>query len=113
RRGTGLRSPGVPSGSGAARGSGTHMLVAVTGGTGFVGAHSVRALVDAGHDVRVLTTRRGLATEALGALGVDLGGDDLVEGDVRDTEAVRRLLDGADALLHAAGVVGVDDRDEA
>lgn len=89
------------------------MLVAVTGGTGFVGSYSVRALVDAGHDVRVLTTRPGLAAETLGALGVDVGGDALVDGDVRDDRALERLLDGADALLHAAGVVGVDDRDEA
>jgi UDP-glucose 4-epimerase len=88
------------------------MRVAVTGGTGFVGAHSVRALVDDGHDVRVLTTRPDAARATLDALGVDPDAHALVPGDVRDAEAVEALLADSDALLHAAGVVGVDDRDE-
>ena len=32
------------------------MRVAVTGGTGYLGAHTVRALLDAGHSVRLLVT---------------------------------------------------------
>jgi len=89
------------------------MLVAVTGGTGFLGAHSVRSLLDAGHRVRLLVHPDEQPERTLGALGV--GGDryEAVAGDVRDPDAVRRLLGDADAVLHMAGIVGVDDRREA
>ncbi|WP_248964383.1 NAD-dependent epimerase/dehydratase family protein [Sphaerisporangium perillae] len=43
------------------------MLVSVTGGTGFVGAHSVAAIVRKGHRVRMLvrdTAKAGPAPEA-------------------------------------------------
>jgi dihydroflavonol-4-reductase len=88
------------------------MRVAVTGGTGFVGAHSVRALVDAGHEVRVLVHPSDSVDVALIPLGVQLADADVVVGDVCDPAAVDRLLDGCDALLHGAGVVGVDDSRE-
>ncbi|TAL24080.1 MAG: SDR family NAD(P)-dependent oxidoreductase [Frankiales bacterium] len=84
------------------------MRVAVTGGTGFLGAHSVAALVAAGHDVRLLA--RG-STDAVTALGVDEARLEVLRGDVTDPAAVDRLLVGADAVLHAAGVVGLDERD--
>lgn len=84
------------------------MRVAVTGGTGFLGAHSVAALVAAGHDVRLLA--RG-SIDAVTALGVDEARLEVLRGDVTEPAAVDRLLDGADAVLHAAGVVGLDERD--
>ncbi|MHB8961247.1 MAG: SDR family NAD(P)-dependent oxidoreductase [Candidatus Limnocylindrales bacterium] len=84
------------------------MRIAVTGGTGFLGAHSVAALVAAGHDVRLLA--RG-SIDAVTALGVDRDRIEVVTGDVTDPDAIDRLLDGADAVLHAAGVVGLDERD--
>jgi len=88
------------------------MRVAVTGGTGFVGAHSVRALIDAGHEVRVLVHPSDSVDAALTPLGVHLADADVVVGDVCDPSAVDRLLDRCDALLHGAGVVGVDDSRE-
>ena len=84
------------------------MRVAVTGGTGFLGAHTVAALVAAGHEVRLLA--RG-STEAVLALGVPTDRVEVVPGDVTDPADVARLLDGCDAVLHAAGVVGLDERD--
>lgn len=86
------------------------MRIAVTGGTGFLGAHTVAALVAAGHDVRLLA--RG-SIDAVTALGVDQERLEVVRGDVTDPVAVDRLLDGVDAVVHAAGVVGLDERDAA
>ncbi len=88
------------------------MLVAVTGGTGFVGAHIVHALVADGHRVRLLARSAAGAARTLGPLGVGPDRYELVDGDVCDPAALDRLLDGADALVHGAGVVGVDDRNE-
>lgn len=88
------------------------MRVAVTGGTGYLGAHSVKALVDRGHRVRLLVREGTDPERSVGALGVDLADHEVVRGDVCEPDAVQRLLEGSDALLHAAGVVGTDDREE-
>lgn len=84
--------------------------VAVTGATGYVGAYTTRALLDAGHTVRLLIHPSERHDDALAAVGVDALEHGIVTGDVRDPVTVATLLDGADALLHAAGVVAVDDR---
>ncbi|MDT2004935.1 NAD-dependent epimerase/dehydratase family protein [Rhodococcus opacus] len=88
------------------------MKIAVTGGTGYVGAHTTLALLAAGHSVRLLV----LPTECPDAL-LDAAGDaaariERVVGDIRDPDVVAGLLDGCDALLHAAAVVSTDDRRE-
>lgn len=88
------------------------MRVAVTGGTGYVGAHSVAALRRDGHEVRLLV-HPAEARRPLSDYGLDPDGLELVEGDVTDHSAIAALLDGADALLHMAGIVAVDDRREA
>jgi len=86
------------------------MLVCVTGGTGFVGAHSVAALVRAGCRVRLLARDAALAAVALGPLGVDADAVQVLTGDVRDPVAVRAAVRGADAVLHAASVYSFDSR---
>lgn len=85
------------------------MRVAVTGGTGYVGAHTVRALLQAGHSVRLLATPADIGTPVVEELS-RLGELDVLTGDIRDDAVVERLLDGSDALIHAAGVVGTDKR---
>ena len=85
------------------------MKVLVTGGTGFVGSHSVQAIVDAGHEVRLLVRSSGRVAAALEPLGVrDV---EHVVGDAVDVESVRRAMDGCDAVLHAAAVFSYDARD--
>jgi dihydroflavonol-4-reductase len=89
------------------------MLIAVTGGTGFLGAHSVAALLRRGHRVRLLARDPGGVARALTPLGVDpatVSTVDIVAGDVTSAEAAGRLVAGADALLHAAGVYTFDSR---
>jgi nucleoside-diphosphate-sugar epimerase len=85
------------------------MKVLVTGGTGFVGSHSVKAIVDAGHDVRLLVRSPGRLKAALEPLGV--GEVEHVVGDAVDAESVRRAMDGCEAVLHAAAVFSYDARD--
>jgi UDP-glucose 4-epimerase len=88
------------------------MRVAVTGGTGYVGAHCVTALVRAGHQVRLLL-HPVEATRPLASYGLDADAVEVVEGDVADPTACAELLDGSEALLHLAGIVAVDDSREA
>jgi dihydroflavonol-4-reductase len=85
------------------------MKVLVTGGTGFVGSHSVKAILDAGHDVRLLVRSPGRVAPALEPLGVS-GVDHLV-GDATDAESVRKAVDGCNGVLHAAAVFSYDARD--
>lgn len=86
------------------------MLVAVTGGTGFLGAHTVAALLRHGHRVRLLARDPARVPAALGPLGVDPAAVDVVHGDVADPAAAARLVSGVDGLLHAAGVYTFDPR---
>ena len=86
------------------------MLVCVTGGSGFVGAHSVAAILRAGHRVRVLARDPASVAASLEPLGVSLGSVEVVSGDVLDEAAVSRAVRGADAVLHAASVYSFDPR---
>jgi nucleoside-diphosphate-sugar epimerase len=87
------------------------MLVAVTGGTGFVGSHSVEALLRRGHRVRLLVRDEAAVGRALRPFGVDTGPVDIVVGDMTDPVAVRRAVRGADGVLHAASVFSFDSRE--
>src|SRR3954452_23090699 len=81
------------------------MRVLVTGGTGFVGSWTARAVQDAGHQVRFLVRDASRLSTAAGALGVDI--DDAVTGDITDQASVRRALDGCDAVVHCAAIVAI------
>jgi nucleoside-diphosphate-sugar epimerase len=74
-------------------------LVAVTGATGFVGPHLVAALARHGWKIRLLI-RRWSPLPSLAGVEADL-----VLGDVADEAALRRLVDGADTVIHAAGLI--------
>ncbi|QNG20734.1 NAD-dependent epimerase/dehydratase family protein [Rhodococcus triatomae] len=88
------------------------MDITVTGATGYVGAHCTAALLEAGHRVRLLVLP-GESTHTLAThVGAPWSDVEIVAGDIRDPATVDALLDGADALLHAAGVVGTDDTRE-
>ena len=84
------------------------MRVLVTGGTGFIGAHTVKALLDAGHEVRLLVRnpeRINRNVEPLGAMV-----DDYALGDMTDEDALRKALEGCDAAVHCAALVALDRR---
>lgn len=70
----------------------------VTGGTGFVGSHVVRALIEGGHSVRVLHR----ATSRLDALA-GLTYESAI-GDITDEASLRRACEGIDWVFHVAAV---------
>jgi dTDP-L-rhamnose 4-epimerase len=83
-------------------------LILITGGAGFIGSHLADALLRRGHQVRALDNLspqvHGAEPRRPGYLSEDV---ELVVGDVRDTAAVRRALDGVAAVYHLAAMVGV------
>lgn len=70
----------------------------VTGGTGFVGSHVVRALDEAGHSARVLH-RTGSRLDALEGLDYESA-----IGDILDEAALREACSGCDWVFHVAAV---------
>jgi len=82
--------------------------VLVTGGAGFVGSHLVDALLARGDSVRILDNLdpqvHGPARRVPPWVPADA---ELVAGDVRDADAVRRSLRGVEIVYHLAAAVGV------
>jgi UDP-glucose 4-epimerase len=79
-------------------------LYVVTGGAGFIGSHLAEALVRRGDRVRVLDNLSSGSRENL----VHVTGDvELVEGDLRDRDVVRRALSGAEAVFHLGALPSV------
>jgi len=77
------------------------MKVLVTGATGFLGRSIVRRLVADGCDVRALV-RAGRT--------LDLGGVEVVEGDLCDETSVRAAANGVEGVVHAAARVDTKGR---
>jgi len=74
-------------------------LVAVTGATGFVGGHVVERLAQGGWRIRILTRRLPAVPKTAEA---DI---EAVIGSLEDQRALARLVDGVDAIVHAAGLI--------
>jgi UDP-glucose 4-epimerase len=79
-------------------------MILVTGGAGFIGSHLVRRLVRDGDRVRVLDNLSTGRRENLAIVTCDI---DLLEGDVRDPDAVARAMRGVDLIYHQAAVPSV------
>jgi nucleoside-diphosphate-sugar epimerase len=76
----------------------------ITGGAGYVGALVARELVAAGHEVRALDSLLHGQEDVADALRSE--GVEVQLGDVRDPADRERALDGADAVVHLAAIVG-------
>jgi len=74
------------------------MIVAVTGATGFVGSRLLPILAQGGQEVLALTRREAS----------EVSGVEWVSGSLEDQGSLRRLAEGADALIHVAGVINAD-----
>jgi dihydroflavonol-4-reductase len=84
------------------------MRIFVTGGTGFVGSHTVAELVRSGHEVRLLVRNPDRISPAFAPLGI--GEQDYALGDVTDAASVEKGMEGCDAVLHAASIYSLDVR---
>jgi len=74
-------------------------VLAITGATGFVGSAVMDAALAAGHQVRALA-RRAQPQRA---------GVEWVPGDLADRAALAALAQGADAVIHVAGLTNTPD----
>jgi dihydroflavonol-4-reductase len=83
----------------------------VTGGTGFVGSHTVAALHQAGHQVRLLVRTPAKIGPTLAPHGLTEDDVEQVVGDVTDKASVATALAGCDAVIHAAAAVSLQVRD--
>ena len=81
--------------------------ILVTGGAGFIGSHLVDELLEHGYDVRVLDSLIGQVHGAVERPAYLSRAAELQVGDVRDAQAVRKALEGVDAVVHLAARVGV------
>ncbi len=85
------------------------MRVLVTGATGFVGSHTVAALVERGHDVRLFVRAPERVPIALEPLGVS--GRPYTIGDVTDPATVEAAMAGCDAVVHCGSAFSLNIRD--
>lgn len=76
------------------------MILALTGATGFVGGHVLSSALAAGHRVRALTRRPQAPRD----------GVEWIDGTLAEAAALDRLVGGAAAVIHVAGVVNASDR---
>ena len=82
------------------------MHVFVTGATGFVGFHTVMALLSAGHRVRLGVRNEAKMRALYEPLGIGL--TDFSVGEITDEEAIAAALEGVDAVVHTAAMVSLD-----
>ncbi|HEY78834.1 MAG TPA: NAD-dependent epimerase/dehydratase family protein [Dehalococcoidia bacterium] len=82
------------------------MSVAVTGGTGFIGSHVVKKLVEQGRPVAVATDFAHLGMENLTGLGIRDADVEVRKADLTDYRQARTALSGVEVVFHLAAVVG-------
>jgi UDP-glucose 4-epimerase len=80
------------------------MRALVTGGAGFIGSHIVEELLREGTSVRVLDNFSSGKRENLEAFHGDL---EILEGDLRDEEAVKAAIRDVELVFHLAAFISV------
>ena len=80
------------------------MKVLVTGGAGYIGSVLVRQLLNKGYQVRAFDSLK-FGGDALYDVMLNPGFEFML-GDVRNSEEVKKALEGIDAIAHLAAIVG-------
>ena len=80
------------------------MHILVTGGAGYLGSILTQTLIDHGHSVRVYDVLLHDGQSLLSIWGSPLF--EFIHADIRDRKALRRALDGVEAVVHLAAIVG-------
>ena len=87
------------------------MRILVTGGAGFIGSHTVDALLSKGHEVRVYDNLdpqvHGARTSGFKLPDYFDARAEFIYGDVRDRQALKSALEGVEGIFHLAAAVGV------
>jgi nucleoside-diphosphate-sugar epimerase len=100
-RGPGARAAGTAKRTERKHDVGTTLI---TGGSGYIGSLLAKELLENGHGVRVLDSllhgQEDIAAEQ------EQAGIEVVRGDIRDADARAKALDGAEAVVHLAAIVG-------
>jgi NADH dehydrogenase len=71
------------------------MKIFISGGTGFVGGHLCRELLNRGHELRLLTHQCKQATDGI----------EHIEGDVTKPETFEESVRGCDAVINLVGII--------
>ena len=79
-------------------------LSLITGGAGFIGSNMARFLLEKGENVRVLDNFETGKKENLDEIS---GRIELITGDIRDVDIVKRSVDKADVVYHLAALGSV------
>jgi len=82
--------------------------VLVTGGAGFIGSHTVDALIARGDTVRVFDNLNPQVHGSSARKPLYLHEDvEFVQGDVRDRDSLKKAIEEVDIIIHDAAEVGV------
>lgn len=76
-------------------------LIALTGGTGFLGGHVIESLLASGFQIKALTRRPQKEREGI----------EWIEGSLSDTNRLEQLCKGAETLINLAGLTKAVNRD--
>ena len=86
------------------------MTIFITGGAGYIGAHTCVELLQAGHDVVVYDNLSNGSLETLRRIESITGKQPkLIIGDIRDEAAMTEAMKGCDAVIHFAGLKAVGE----
>ena len=87
----------------------TNSTILVTGADGFIGSHLVETLVRQGHNVRAFVLYNSFNSWGwLDRCASDVAGKfNVFSGDIRDPYGVKQAMQGCDAVLHLAALIGI------